>query len=130
MKWYKNPWVMLGGAVAAYFVFFRPKTAAAAAAKIEADVAASGAQMPRMSAVDKVDMSALTPQQLAAAKEYMHDYYRRVGSWPSWQTAFASQLIKQVDAVTGETTLTPQTWSQPHGRVPHEDPGWTPQGRM
>jgi hypothetical protein len=29
MKWYKNPWILLGGAVAAYYVFLRPQMAGA-----------------------------------------------------------------------------------------------------
>lgn len=121
-----NPWLIVGGALAAYFLFLRPKNVAAAAAKIEQDVAKEGMQMPPMTSIDKIDMSALTPAQLASAKSYMHDYYRRVGSWPTWQQAFASVYIK-----TPEGGLIEQTWSAPHeGMVTHEDPGWTPQGRM
>jgi hypothetical protein len=121
-----NPWLIVGGALTVYFLFLRPKNVATAAAKIEQDVAKEGMQMPPMTSIDKIDMSALTDAQLAEAKSYMHDYYRRVGSWPTWQQAFASIYIK-----TPEGGLIEQTWSAAPGeRVGTDDPGWTPQGRM
>lgn len=85
MKWLKNPWVILGGAVAAYFVFFRGSTAQAAEHKIAAENAksqASGLQpinpevvmratQEQLDALRALQMDTLTPEQSRLLTEEM-----------------------------------------------------------